>query len=309
MPVRALLALTALLAAPGCRAGARGVLLDVADPEGDVRLRHPATPGVEPGTFDLIRLVVTRRPDAVIVAATFARPVRRLAAMHLFEDARVRPFPQTVDVYLDLEPGVGELAALPGRGFHVPAAQGWDRVLVLSSVGRIQHPRAVLPTALTARGRTLVARFPASAVPGPIRGAVAVVLATSPRGEGGVRSVAALVTDCDGWRDDRCRLVGTPPPVLDATVARVGPVVALTYPGAAPPAPPRTPIVFQRGAFITVAPLRAAVTAGQLATVFDAAGQAAGTAVVQSVVGDTASLQVLGAPPGTLASVTFQGER
>ncbi len=288
MLTAAALASTLLTASPAVR---------LVDATGDVRLRHPEVAGLERGTFDLVELALSRdAQDRVVVEATFAAPVRQLTGARVRTDEVIALYPQTVDVYLDLVPDAGQVATLPGRLVHVPAAEAWDAVLVLSSVRRAPADGATLPLALTAHGRTLRGVFPAGAVVGTIRGVLALVLATSPRSDGGVRGVGnALTTDCRTFDRKACLLTGDAPPVLDATGA-VGLTMALVYLDGQRPDARRTPVVYARGVLVNAAPAPPATTVGTLATLHDAGGVVIGTAVVEGVVGEVLALRWLGEP-------------
>ena len=295
----------ALVAAAGCAPPADR-LLELTDPSGDVRLIHPPAPGVEAGTFDLERLVIERLPDRIQVEATFASPVRPITPLPRDAASGRAWLLPTVDVYLDLGPG-GDVTTLPGRKAFVPASQAWDRVLILGGSEASLHPAAVAAIHLVASGRILRGTFPRDAIDGPILGALAVSLATSVRGDGGVRSVGVLKGDCSAWDEDRCTLIGSGPPILDATSAFDGDVLSLTYPkenhtAGAPPVVKNTVVVaFYRDGLATVAPidpsLAATVKPGALATLMDASGHALATAVVDSVLRDAATLRVVGSLP------------
>ncbi len=304
--------------------GASEILLDLPDPAGDVRLRHPAAPGVEKGTFDLRRVVVRRLSDHIEVTATFSAPPRTLAPLPDDVD-RSRPWLlPTVDVYLDLVAGKGDARALPGRAFFLPTDAAWDAALVLGP--GVETPDGAVWNAehLVTSGRTLRGRFPLDAVQGEVRTALAVVLATSPRATGHVRQVGVLKGDCSTWDDDRCQLDGQGPPVLDATgpiagdVISASPVLAASgAPGVVPPeasAPsaPSAPVAFYGSGLVVVSPvspeLARTLTLGLLATLQDAEGRAVGTAVIESLASTAVSMRVIGtAPSPAPVSVIFAG--
>ena len=270
--------------------------LDLADATGDVRLLHPTHPDIGPGTFDLERLTLARAGGAWRLEATFVAPVQTINEVRAARDRVVTMVPQTIDVYLDTVPDAGHIAALPGRGFRVPAGEAWDKVLVVSSLPDLSEDDVVYASRVTASGRRLIATFPGDAIPDGVRGALVVVLATSPTGEGRVRPVGRS-GDCRVWDDERCRLDGDGPPVLDALAldVRVDRPLSLSYLDAQRPKVNGTPVVFQRGTLLSAAPVLAAeIAKGRLATVLDAAGEALGTAIVLNVVGDTAALEVVG---------------
>lgn len=288
-----------LVAGAGC-AGARGeVVLDVVDPSGDVRLTVPRSPDVTAATFDLEHLTIVDTPEGWELTATFANPVPLVRDVRAARDVIVAMYPQTIDVYLDTTgDGHGHIEALPGRGFRVPVSQGWEQVLVVSSLDDLSEDGVVHPTRLSASGRRLVALFPKGAIPARPKGLLAIVLATSPAGDGRVRPIGRG-GDCQVWDDSRCTLGGDGPPVLDA----VGPVapgrpLALTYLEGPPPAPAGLPVVFARGPLVGVAPITPDITKGRLATLVDASGAPLGTAMVTSIVGDTATLEVIGGASG-----------
>lgn len=292
----------------GCGTAAVEHIVELQDARGDTRLQHPQAPGLSAASFDLVGVSIQRRGGRVIVEATFAAPVKPWpSAIPTELDQQRARYPQTVDIYIDAGPG-GHVAALPGRGFYVPAAEGWDKALVLAALHSPLHPDAALPQHLSARGRTLRGVFPASAVPRGARGFVAVVLATSLDDTGWVRGVSSQSTDCQTWVDQRCKLVGQGPPVLDSTSDVAGDVIGLLYPTGVRPKGQDVPVVFQRGALVTAAPITDRITVGAVATLHDAQQRAIGSAVVESVTGDTAVMRVLGeTPPNGAASVTFGG--
>lgn len=275
------------------------VVIDQDDAWNDVRLDHPDAPMIDRGTFDLEHLRLAKDGELWRLEATFRSAVRPLPEQRAARDRVVDMLPQTIDVYLDLDPDAGQLRALPGRGFRVAAQEAWDRVLVVSSVPDLSERGVVHASRVFAQGRKLVALFPGDAIPGPVRGSLAVVLATSARQEGRVRRIARG-GDCRVWDDERCTLEGGEadgPPVLDvlATEVHRDRPIALTYRQGERPMPTGVPVLFVRGTLITAAPVVAGeVTKGRLATVVDAAGRSLATAVVLTVVGDTASLEVVG---------------
>ena len=295
---------TAVVALLGC--APRTLVYSVEDPTGDVRLAHPEAPSISRGTFDLIRLNVFQTPRNVVVEATFAAPIQpvEIGMVDPHANRRRTRYAQTVDVYLDLQPG-GEVEALRGRGFTVPAFEAWDTVLVVSTFERSVHPKAVIASHVSHYGRTLRAVFPKDALAGPPRGVLVAVLATSVSGEGGVRSVGTLPGECQTWDEVRCTLVGTGPAVLDATQSVEGGVISLAYAEAARPKAVHVPVVFSRGPLVTAAPIPLGVVEGSPATVYGAAGQPLGVAVVQMVTGDTATLRVVGEDLTGPASVSF----
>ncbi len=280
------------------------------DPTGDVRLVHPERPGIEPGTFDLERFSLTKVDGRWRMEATFAAPVKAIAETRAARDRVVEMVPQTIDIYLDTRSDAGHIDALPGRGFKVSAGEAWDRVLVVSALPDLSEDDLVHAQRVTPSGRKLIATFAGEAVPDDVRGILVVVLATSAVGDGRVRPVGPS-GECRVWDDTRCTLSGNGPPVLDALAldVRAGRPLALSYRDGQRPRPTGTPVVFTRGSLLSVAPVAAdEVAQGRLATVVDAAGDPLGTAIVLSVVGDTASLEVVGG--GELAgahAVIFAG--
>jgi len=284
------------LACASSEVRASELVLDFADAPGDVRLVHPIHPDLGPGTFDLEHVTLAKVGDAWRLEATFASPVPTMSDIRAARDRIVTMVPQTIDVYLDTVPEAGHIAALPGRDFRVPAGEAWDRVLVVSSMPDLSEDDVVQAARITASGRRLIATFPGDAIVGPVRGVLVVVLATSPTGDGRVRRVGHG-GDCRVWDDDRCRLEGAGPPVLDALGldVRVDRPLSLTYVSGERPKVSGIPVVFQRGTLLSAAPVVfAEVAKGRLATVLDAAGEALGTAIVLNVVGDTAALEVVG---------------
>lgn len=285
-----------LFALGACATSNPTPVFDLPDPAGDVRLHHPPSALVGPGTFDLERFSLARDGDRVIVEVTFGAPLRTERAARVAEDLTRDLLPQTVDVYLDTVPGEGQLRALPGRGFTVPASEAWDWVLVVSSLDDLDEANVIRPLHVVTRGRTLRATFDGRRVPREIAGVLPVVLATSTSGEGRVRPVQLAGGDCHVWQDERCFLEGKGPPVLD-TVGEVtgGRVIALHYRDGERPRPSTLPIVFKQGEVLTVSPTPEGLLAvGALVTVVDAAGAPLGTASVMSVVGEVSSLRWVG---------------
>jgi len=299
-----------VLAASACASAPRVPIAELADPSGDVRLRHPDSPGVRDGTFDLEAFALYRQGEDVVAELTFGAPVRSLDQVRIAEDLTRSLLPQTIDIYLDSVPGAGHIAALPGRGFDVPAAEAWDWVLVISPLGDNDGPDIIRPTHVVTRGRTLRATFHGAEVPPGISGVLVTVMATSTTGEGRVRQVVRSGADCRAWDDARCALEGSGPPVLDATGdVTEGRPVSLDYLGQPRPRPTGVPVVFAQGALITASPVREGqLSAGQLVTVVDAAGLPLGTATVLSVAGDAASLRLVKGEVGDEASAVIPVE-
>jgi hypothetical protein len=126
-----------------------------------------------------------------------------------------------------------------------------------------------------------VATFAADAVPAGARGVLVLVLA------GEAPAVIAATSPIDGARP-----------------------VALSYRDEAlRPTPLTTPIVFVRGTLVGAAPVGAGdAVAGAIAALVAADGRALASAVVLNVVGDTATLEVLGGASADGASgVVFAG--
>jgi hypothetical protein len=286
------------------------LVYEASDPPGDTRLAFPDHPTVRTESFDLTYVSVGTTRDHVIVTARFARPVEPVRWARIEQGQATTILPMTVDVYLDTTLEAGQLRALPARGFHVPASEAWDRVLVLSSVPRLREDGVVKPAHLTHRNDTVVGVFDREEVGGPILGVGVVVLATSADSEGFVRAASAWKGDCTVWEDLRCTLIGEAPPIIDAVggALRTGGMLALDYPGGARPPAQRTPVVFQRGKLLGAAPVDPElISDGTLATVFDEGGTPMATAIVVSVVGDTASLELLEGPPAEGASTVIFG--
>lgn len=295
-----------MLFVASCATTSAELVIELRDAPGDTRLVHPPAPGIERGTFDLRRLIVRRSPDAVIVEASFVSPVRPWAVVVApDEDQRLR-YPQTVDVYIDAGPRRGNVEGLEGRGFHVPSPEAWDRALVLSTALRAPHDDAIVALHLSHRGRTLTGVFPPDAIPEGAVGFLVIVAATSLRGDGGVRPVAELEGECATWDDTRCTLIGEGPAVLDATGVVAGGVLSLRYPGTERPRGSAVPVVFHRGGLVTVAPVGPGLAEGALATLLDGVGRPLASAVVQQVVGDTATLRVVGELTVDPRSVIFE---
>lgn len=262
------------------------------DPRGDMRLEHPEHPGIERHTFDLTRIQLSHRGRELTVEATFAAPVRELD-YRAARDRAVVMVPMTLDVYLDLAPG-GRIEGLPGRGIRFPASEGWERVLVVSGLPDLSEDGLIHAHRVSIAGRTLKAVFVLDLPITAAAGVQVAVLATSMAGDGRVRAVGKH-GECRVWDDFRCVLVGQDPPILDALgeVSRGAPLAMIYERPRETPAVARIPIVFVRGKLVGAAPVGPETTVGQLATLYDEAGAAAATAVVLSVVGDTASLEVV----------------
>lgn len=305
--VPALLALAPLCGTGCASSGARpleaGVVavdvlpLDAVDPIGDTRLAHPTHAQVTTAHFDLERVTLAPSAEGWRLEATFAKPIPTLKEVRAARDRVVEIVPQTIDVYLDLGDG-GHVDALPGRGFRFPSTEAWDRVLVATSMPDTSFDDAVYAKRVTAQGRRLVAVFPRDAIPASgVRGVLVVVLATAPEGEGRVRGVTSSGSDCQVWDEQRCQLIGEGSAIVDAlSVDVIGQrPVAMLYPEGQRPRADGIPVVFSRAALLGAAPVDARdVAKGDLATVFDRAGVALGTAIVLDVVGDTASMEIVG---------------
>ena len=104
----------------------------VSDPAGDVRLIHPQHPAIGSGTFDLSSFELLETETHIIAKAEFVSPVRLIRNIRLSEDRRASVYPQTVDIYVDSSPEVGDVKTLPDREVYVPANEAWDQVLVMS---------------------------------------------------------------------------------------------------------------------------------------------------------------------------------
>ncbi|MFO0750305.1 MAG: hypothetical protein U1F43_32240 [Myxococcota bacterium] len=229
--------------------------------------------------------------------------MQTLTDVRAARDHIVTMVPQTIDVYLDTTgDDRGHLKALPGRHFRVPASEGWEQVLVVSSLDDLTDDGVVHPLRVTTRGRRLVALFPEDAIIGPVKGVLAIVLATSTAGDGRVRPVTRGGGDCTVWDDSRCTLAGDGPPILDGIgVIEADRPLSLTYLDGPRPLPDGVKVVFARGALVGVAPITPDIAKGRLATLVDHQGAAFGTAMVVSVVGDTATLEVIGGGSGEAA--------
>ena len=285
-------------------------LWSISDPSGDARLRHPDHPQIRPGTFDLTHFELLETETQLIAIVTFAAVIRPIQNVRLSEDRRATIFPQTVDIYLDTTPGAGAVETLPDRNIHIPANEAWDQVLVMSSIRDMHVGGVIYASHLSASGRTLIGTFDKSRLEGTIKGALVLVLASASRGDGRVRLASTFKGVCTDWNPNRCTLLGSGPPILDSTVkiTEQGPV-ALTYFGDAPrPAPKTIPVVFRRGRLIGAAPVTSKrIKQGNFATIFNDKGNAIASAVVVSVVDDTASLEIIGeAAPESATSVAFQ---
>ena len=269
----------------------------VTDPDNDVRLTHPEHPDINGGTFELTSFELLESDTHLIARAVFSSPVRAIRNVRLSEDRRGTIYPQTVDIYIDSSPEVGAMEALPDRNIHVTASEAWDQVLVMSSIRELNLPGLIYASHLIARGKTLIGVFEKEGVVSPIRGALVLVTASSPRGTGRIRLASTFKGICTDWNQMRCTLLGSGPPVLDATTTITGKrPVRLTYFGTAErPQPKTVPVVFSRGRLVGAAPVPSnRIEPGHIATIFDDAGVAVATAVVLSIVDDTASLEIIG---------------
>jgi hypothetical protein len=287
------------------------IVLSEADAAHDLRLRHPPNDAIPEGAFDVEHVELGLAGEKLVAVVTFRSPVNVLRYVRVrYRD--VGPvFPQTVDIYLDTTPGAGHTEALADRGFYVPTSEAWDKVLVLTSLPAVDHEDAVFPQALYSDGRKLVGIFRASDVPGTILGALVTVSATSPVGSGRIRLVTPWLGDCLVWEDLRCTLEGEGPAVIDVVgTLRDTRIAQLTYLDGSRPRGDEVPVVFQRGKMVGAAPVSADLIAeGTLATLLNGEGDALATAVVVSVAGDTASLEIVsGALQGEATSVVF-GEK
>lgn len=282
------------LGAAGCATVPPNWTFSQVDPRGDTRLVHPEHPGMDGGSFDLTGLTLSQRGSELTVQATFVSPVRELDARPA-RDRAVTMVPMTLDVYLDFAPG-GHVEALPGRGFRFPASDGWEKVLVVSGLADLNEDDLIHANRVAVAGRTLKAVFDLGSLVLPqTTGVQVVVMATAMSGDGRVRGVGTH-GDCRVWDDYRCVLIGQDPPVIDALAeVQKGRPVAMNYPeGTVRETVARTPVVFVRGKLVGAAPVGPEVSVGQLGTLYGADGAAIATAVVLSVVGDTASLEVVG---------------
>jgi hypothetical protein len=111
--------LAAALLVGACASAPSEIVFDLSDPRGDVRLEHPPLAPIGPGTFDLERVVLSRVGDAWLLEATFAEPVREVQGAWVGRDFQAPMLPQTIDVYLDVTPGVGHVETLEGRGVRI----------------------------------------------------------------------------------------------------------------------------------------------------------------------------------------------
>ena len=269
----------------------------MSDPAGDVRLIHPQHPAIGSGTFDLSSFELLETETHIIAKAEFVSPVRIIHNIRLSEDRRASVYPQTVDIYIDSSPEVGDVKTLPDREVYVPANEAWDQVLVMSSIRELHTPGTVYASHLIVRGRTFIGAFPKADINLPIRGALVLVAATSARGDGRIRKASTFKGVCTDWNQDRCTLLGSGPPILDSTstIDAKQPVPLRYLDGQTRPPAVTYPVVFRRGRLIGVAPVsHDRIKPGMIATVFDKEGQAIATAVVLNLVEDTVSLEVVG---------------
>lgn len=187
-PSLALLLVLPALAAPPARAAAapRPVVV-FEDPAGDAT--GPGTyvpPGdteFEDGDFDLRRFAVLVEGDEAILEVTLGARIRRPAST---QRSNLSPLPlanglylQNVDVYVDTDraAGSGFSACIPGRRVAFADGRTWEAAVVLTPqpgparaiVAEAMGPaaaRVFLAEGIEARGRTLVARVPLSALGG-----------------------------------------------------------------------------------------------------------------------------------------------
>ena len=132
------------LVTAGCAGTSSVAGLRFEDPRGDDHgpggYVYPTGGGFGPGSLDLREVRLAPSGDEVVVTVRFARQVPILTQVPVSPDRRADLFPQTVDIYLDLDglPGSGSTAALPGRNVAFPEGSGWEVCVVLSPIpGRL----------------------------------------------------------------------------------------------------------------------------------------------------------------------------
>lgn len=168
------LALTGLaLAAALTATPAFGAEWTFKDPRGDDKgpgsYEYPSDAVYKPGSFDLQKVEIEADGDTVRFVVHFAR---KLEDPWNSKEWGGNGFSlQFVQIYLDKDgkAGSGSVDALPGLNARFPAAQAWDRVVLLSPQGRARlqseidakagdrKAAIVIPKSVRARGRRLVA--------------------------------------------------------------------------------------------------------------------------------------------------------
>lgn len=175
---------SALLAAP-CGAAEPVVRFDDPsfDDKGGGELVYPTEPAYqERGLFDLRRLDVKVEGDYAIFEVTLGARIVKPQAPR-FTDAVILQlenglYVQNIDIYIDRDPrpGAGHTEALPGRNVRIHRDHAWDQAVVLtprpfalkSSIAEWPAARDVLvPSDLTSRNSTVVARVPLIDLGGP----------------------------------------------------------------------------------------------------------------------------------------------
>lgn len=212
MPRRfALLPSLLLSLLPGAAGAARPVVT-FDDPAGDAdgpgSYVLPASGDFTAGDFDLRRFAVSIDGEDVLLEVTLGAAVRRPGvavregSTPLELDAGI--YLQNVDVYVDTEPSGagGSGACLPGRRIAFADGRTWEAAVVLApqpEAARAVAVEALGPAAgrvhfverVRSRGRTLVARVPASALGGVPRPEWGWVVAVSGAAWGRTFSVGA----------------------------------------------------------------------------------------------------------------------
>lgn len=192
MAVRQLVPIVALLAlGPGLGLAASPRLVAAFDdPPGDDRgpgsYVLPTSGEFREGDFDLRRFAVSVEGDDVLLEVTLGAAVRppevtvREGSTPIPLDAGI--YLQNVDVYLDSDPAsrAGSAACIPGRRVGFADGRTWKAAIVLTpqpaaaravtreALGAAAE-RVLFPERVQSRGRTLVARVPASALGGTPR--------------------------------------------------------------------------------------------------------------------------------------------
>lgn len=187
---RALLPVVLLLAFPSAAFPAARRVAAFDDPAGDAKgpgsYVLPASGEFQEGDFDLRRFTVSVDGDDVLIEVTLGAPIRppevaiREGSTPLPLDAGI--FLQNVDVYVDTDSASrdGSAACIPGRRVAFADGRTWKAAVVLTPQPAAARAvtaealgpaaaRVIFPERVATRGRTIVARVPASALGGAPR--------------------------------------------------------------------------------------------------------------------------------------------
>jgi hypothetical protein len=154
------------------------------DDDGPGSYVYPSDNDYPRGCFDLERLEVRREADAVVFEVTLATAVRRPPQVRRTNaqqiDLENGVYVQNVDIYIDTDgdPTTGITEAIPGRNVTLDGATPWDKAVVLTplpfavrSMLSDWRPafRVLVPSNVTTRGATVVARVPVAELGEPQR--------------------------------------------------------------------------------------------------------------------------------------------